>query len=277
MAVRMAADAPGAVLYVESDMAGVESYRMAGGEAAVYSARAPDRATANEDSAALLPFRADAGVLVVADGAGGYLAGQRASHLTVTALNESLQLAARTGTGLREAILDGIENAAAAIADLGIGAATTLAVVEIQAGIVRPYHVGDSQIVVMGQRGRIKLQTICHSPVGYAVESGLLDAGEAMHHEDRHLVSNLVGARGMHIEIGPAITLARHDTVLLASDGLFDNLHLDEVIATVRKGPLVQGLEQIARTCRERMRAPGNGEPSKPDDVTCIVFRRDPA
>ena len=49
---------------------------------------------------------------------------------------------------------------------LGAGSATTLAVAEVVGQTVRTYHVGDSPIWVFGQRGRLKLQTVPHSPVG---------------------------------------------------------------------------------------------------------------
>ena len=67
-----------------------------------------------------------------------------------------------------------------------------------------------------------------------AVESGMLDEDEAVHHEERHLISNVVGADDMRIEIGLSINMAAKDTLLLASDGLFDNLYLNEIIETNR-------------------------------------------
>ncbi len=51
-------------------------------------------------------------------------------------------------------------------------------------------------ILFTGHKGKIKLQTISRSPVGYAVHTGLLDETEAMHHEDRHLASNIIGSNG---------------------------------------------------------------------------------
>jgi len=133
--------------------------------------------------------------------------------------------------------------------------------------------VGDSMILVVGQRGKIKLQTVSHSPVGYAVESGLLDEAEAMHHEDRHLVSNMLGMTDMRIEVGSAIELAARDTLLLASDGLFDNLHVHEIVERIRKGPLAQVMQDLAAQCRGRMQAATDGQPSKPDDLTFVAFR----
>jgi serine/threonine protein phosphatase PrpC len=148
-----------------------------------------------------------------------------------------------------------------------------MAVVEIQAGSIRPYHVGDSMILVTGQRGKIKLQTMSHSPVGYAVEAGLLGEKEAMEHEDRHLVSNMVGAEDMRIEVGPVLAVKPYDTVLLLSDGVADNLHVEEIVACARKGPIAEIIRSLAVACSRRMRGDRKGTPSKPDDVTFIAFR----
>jgi serine/threonine protein phosphatase PrpC len=149
-------------------------------------------------------------------------------------------------------------------------------VAEIAGATLRTYHVGDSAILVVGQRGKVKLQTVAHSPVGYAVESGLMGEQEAMHHDERHLISNAVGAADMRIEIGSPLRLAARDTVLLATDGLFDNLEIGEIVEGIRVKPLRVVAEGLAQRVAERMRAPSAGEPSKPDDVTFILFRLEP-
>jgi serine/threonine protein phosphatase PrpC len=127
--------------------------------------------------------------------------------------------------------------------------------------------------MVIGQRGKLKLQTMEHSPVGFAVRAGMLEAEEAIHHEDRHLVSNIVGDPAMHIEVGPTIPLRPRDTVLLSSDGLVDNVHLHEIIELARKGRLEETTDRLANLARSRMSEPQEGHPCKPDDLTFILFR----
>lgn len=261
-------------VYFDQDMAQGECHAFAGGVAAVYSARCPGRDATNEDAAALIPFDADSGVLAVADGLGGTLAGDHAASLAIRALRTAIERGANESIMLRTAILNGIEAGNRSVQALGVGAATTLALVEVQANRARPYHVGDSMILVVGQRGKIKLQTVSHSPVGFAVEAGFLDHREAMYHEDRHLVSNVIGSADMKIEIGPTLKLAPRDTVLLASDGLFDNLHVEEIVQRVRKGPLKTAIERLAHDSRHRMVHADGQLPSKPDDLTFVVFRR---
>lgn len=244
-----------------------------GGEVVLFSTRSPARSGLNEDAAAVLPFGDGSFVLAVADGLGGERAGAKASSLAIERLEAALHEARREGWTLRTAVLNGIERASEAIRALGVGAGTTLAAVEIAAGVIRPYHVGDSTILLIGQRGRLKLQTVAHSPVGFAVEAGLLDESEAMHHEDRHLVSNMLGAPDMRIEVGSQRRLEPRDTLLVASDGLSDNLRTEEIVALVRSGPLDAACERLAELARARMHTPSEGEPSKPDDLTFVAFR----
>jgi serine/threonine protein phosphatase PrpC len=78
----------------------------------------------------------------------------------------------------------------------------------------------------------------------------------------------------MRIDMSSPCPLARHDTVLLASDGLSDNLLPGEIVEIVRKGPLLRAAAELMASAQRRMEAPGAGEPSKPDDLTLILARR---
>jgi len=244
------------------------------GTAATYTARCPVRETPNEDMGVVIPVDDNRAILAVADGMGGPPGGAHAAAIAIDTLIETVNRADVGEEVLRAVILNAFEAANLRVLEQGIGSGTTLAVVEIDGPAIRPYHAGDSEILVVGQRGKLKLQTVAHSPVGYAVQAGLLDAGEAIHHEDRHLVSNVVGSPDMWIEIGPTLTLGAKDTVVLGSDGLFDNLHLEEVIELARKGPLAESARKLAVLSRLRMINPEPGHPCKPDDLTFILYRR---
>ena len=261
-------------LFRELDMDDVAVRRLTTGEAVCFSHRSPDKHTPNEDAIALLSCGPDRSVLIVADGLGGMPNGGAASSLAVERLEQAVRKAPADGPSLRAAILDGLEAANRALLEDDSTGATTIVVVEFGGGRVRSYHVGDSLALLVGQRGRVKLRTEAHSPVGYAISAGILDEREAMHHEERHLVSNVVGSPLMRIEIGPEVVFAGRDTLLLASDGLTDNLYEQEIVELVRKGPLDCGVRKLVKTCRERMSNPREGEPSKPDDLSVIAFRR---
>ena len=245
-----------------------------GGSIVAYTARAPDKDTENEDTVAVIPWGPEAAVLVIADGAGGLPAGKRASLTAVTSLVESLGVAMAETMLLRTAILNGIEAANDAVKRLANGSATTLTVVTIEGLLARTYQIGDSEAMVVGQRGRIKLQTTPHSPTGFAVEAGFLDEREALHHEERHLVSNFLGTVEMSVDVATPVELRPRDTVLLASDGLTDNVHLDEIIEHVRKGPIESAAVDVVGLARRRMAAATGKEPSKPDDLSLIIYRK---
>lgn len=247
---------------------------VAGGQAIAYTCRDPYKETENEDTVAILPYGPGAAVLVVADGAGGLPAGKRASMTAVNTLAESLQVAMDKTMLLRTAILNGIEAANDAVLGLANGSATTMTVMTLEGRLARSYQIGDSEAIVIGQRGLIKLQTTAHSPTGFAVEAGFLDQREALHHEDRHLVSNFIGTTDMGIEVGAAVDLDLKDTILLASDGLMDNVHVDEIIEFVRKGPLSDAMRGVVGLANQRMQKIQDGQPSKPDDLSLILFRK---
>jgi len=247
---------------------------VAGGHAVAYTCRSPYKETENEDTVAILPYGPAATILVVADGAGGLPAGKRASMTAVNTLAESLQVAMDKTMLLRTAILNGIEAANDAVLGLANGSATTMTVMTLEGRLARSYQIGDSEAIVIGQRGVIKLQTTAHSPTGFAVEAGFLDEREALHHEDRHLVSNFIGTADMGIDVGAAVDLDIKDTILLASDGLMDNVHVDEIIDIVRKGPLSDALQALVDLANLRMRNTEIGLPSKPDDLSLILFRK---
>lgn len=245
-----------------------------GGTMVAFTCRAPDKESDNEDSVAAIPYGPDAVVLVVADGAGGLPAGRRASQAAVRSLEASLNVAMSETMLLRTAILNGIDAANATVLELGNGSATTLTVVTIEGQIARSYQIGDSEAIVIGQRGRIRAQTMAHSPTGFAVEAGMLDQRAALHHEERHLVSNFIGTADMRIDMGAGIKLNPRDTVLLASDGLTDNVHAHEITELVRKGPMTDAVNSMIALARRRMTVETIHQPSKPDDLSVILFRK---
>ena len=64
--------------------------------------------------------------------------------------------------------------------------------------------------------------------------------------------------------------------MLLASDGLTDNVHVHEIIEAVRKGPLDTSARAVVDLARKRMASENGKDPSKPDDLSLIIYRRRP-
>lgn len=259
--------------FVSGDMQDSKSEKLTFGDVAYYTHSSPDKTTGNEDSIGLVQISDDTVVLVVADGLGGYRSGAEASKTAIKALFKALRKH-DPQSKLRTTLLTGLERANRKVMEVGGGAATTLVSAVITGQYVRIYHMGDSGGLLVGQRGIEKVRTIAHSPVGLAEASGMIDEEVALAHENRHIVSNVLGSPDMRIEVGPSIKMARYDTLLLASDGVLDNLRTGEIIEFIRKGSVAKVARRLKECIRERMAEPDSEHPCKPDDQSFVVFRR---
>lgn len=251
----------------------VEQSTFCGGAVVGCSIRSPDKQTPNEDAAALIQLSPTHGVLAVADGIGGQNAGDRAARATIDAIVEHCERA-NPGERLRMHLLDAIESANRKILSWKLGAGATLVVAEYRAGEVRIIHVGDAGALICSNRGNIKFMAVAHAPIAMAVEIGVLNEEEALVHEDRNIISNCVGAEEMKIEIGPRLPMAKRDTLVLASDGLFDNLTSEEIALMIRTGELKKQVTRLTETARFRM-LDDSEVIGKPDDLTILCFQQD--
>lgn len=241
--------------------------------AVYFSSRAVNKDTANEDALAVIPVGNNSVVLVISDGMGGLPAGEEASHTVINCMIDSIHRIGPEGIGVREAILDGFEAANNEILDMKNGSGATLVVAEIQDDFLRTYHAGDSMIMLVGNKGKTKYSVIAHSPTGYALESGMIDKAEAMMHEERHLVSNYIGSPHMRVEVGPNIRMSPRDTLILASDGLSDNLYDDEIAELSRRGDIISCTTKLVSECLNFMNKPVKDRQCHPDDLSVILFR----
>lgn len=249
------------------------SYSAPAGDIALGLALGPDKPGPVEDSAALVPLKDDGLVLMVADGVGGLPTGWKASGIALESVCNQLKTTKNDDAVLRNSILDGIDDANRALRELGTGTSTTLVVAEIRDQQVRTFHIGDSSAWLCGQRGLVKLQTTPHSPVGFALEAGFVDEKEALQHEDLNLISNVVGSADMRIEISSRLPLAPKDTLLIASDGLFDNVLESEIVEIIRTGSVADSLEELWKLTAKRMAGAHKNKPSKPDDFSAVLLR----
>lgn len=241
------------------------------GEIVCYSNRSPKKDTPNEDALAVISVDDETSILVVADGLGGMPAGEQASQIAIECLIASTN---NIESSVREAILNGIDEANKTILDMKTGAGTTVSIAEVSGNKLRTYHAGDSLILLTSNHGNIKYQTLSHSPIGYALTCGALDQEQAMRHPERNLISNYVGCSDMHINIGPIIEITPHDTLILSSDALSDNLYEKEICDFIRKGTLLDGIRNLIAQCNLNMEESLPDRRNHPDDFTLISFRK---
>jgi serine/threonine protein phosphatase PrpC len=241
------------------------------GRCVCMSRAAPAKRRANEDALAVIPLPDHGIVIAVADGAGGMPHADAAARIAVESLEHALRHPVES---VEEAVLSGFKSAHDAIGALRLGAASTLIAAWITATDIVLFNAGDSQAVIAGGRGKPKFVSVAHSPVGVAQASGELGEDEALVHPERHIVANMLGVGEVRVEWTRKRVLALRDTVLLASDGVFDNLRIGEICSLIHRTDLEAAGSALLAACDARMREPRPGQPSKPDDLTFVLFRR---
>ena len=192
----------------------------------------------NEDSVAVDAVSA---LVVLADGMGGYNAGEVASNMAtsfiLTELGRWLREASITASDaeVRRAMDICVDNANRAIFNAAnsnpqyAGMGTTLVVGVFREGRLLMGHVGDSR----GYRlrgGRLAQITHDHSLLQEQIDSGLITAEQAAFSSNKNLVTRAVGVEDTVLLETHLHDVMPGDLYLLCSDGLSDMLD-DESIA----------------------------------------------
>ena len=88
----------------------------------------------------------------------------------------------------------------------------------------------------------------------------------------------MIAARAAAHRLAVAVTSCdrEHPSRALLRDGdhLLDNLRVDEIVETVRCGPLESAAEALLEEAARRMSGAEPEAPCKPDDLTFVLFRR---
>ncbi|OGO93761.1 MAG: hypothetical protein A3F10_06205 [Coxiella sp. RIFCSPHIGHO2_12_FULL_42_15] len=240
-----------------------------------YSQKHPQKIKVNEDTLGLM-IDGKQCFLAVADGVGGSPNGEIASQLAISNLIHSLKKGEKLSTDLshfRQPVLTSIETSNEKLIHEYVGARTTLTSCIIIDDILQSIQIGDSCLINCGQKGLLKHKTLEHSPVGFAVAAGLLTEKQAITHPGRHIVANVVGDPDMHMDIGPRYRLAEHDTILLGSDGLFDNFLIETLIEIIRKETMEEVMTKLTQACQPMRDENKLDKFHKLDDVSFIVCR----
>jgi protein phosphatase len=218
----------------------------------------------NEDC---IESRPEIGLYVLADGMGGYNAGEVASGMATSLIADGLQeqwqlrevekLGREEAKKLaREAIAEHVARANAAIFNTSqnnpecAGMGTTLVVCLFHDNFLAVGHIGDSRLYRM--RGEAMEQvTRDHSLLQEQLDSGLITQEEAKLSQNKNLVTRALG-------IDPSVETEIHvhetqpdDIYLLCSDGLSDMMEDEEIrltMLTLKSNPTltVQQLVQAA-------------------------------
>ena len=232
----------------------------------------------NEDSVA-----ADAahGLVVLADGMGGYNAGEVASGMATTVIITEMQqafvksqpyhvdaknqpIAARL---VREQVMKANTSIyqAAQSQPQYAGMGTTLVVCLFYDNRVLVAHLGDSRLYLL-REGKFKQVTRDHSLLQEQIDSGLISIEQAKHAQHKNLVTRALG-------IDPSVEPELHeyptkpgDIYLLCSDGLCDMVEDDDI------GMAVQALGGNLNLAAQQLVQMANDNGGR-DNVSVILVR----
>lgn len=182
----------------------------------------------------------------VADGIGGYEAGDVASALAVQVLPEAVRRAWAAGrapavflsqaiAAVNDAIL--AEKDRRGVEDMG----TTLTAVIFDGEYLYVGHTGDTRAYLL-RGGAIRQLTDDHSLVGELLRKGTLTEAEAMHHPRRNVITHALG-----IDPEARIDVCKEraeagDRLIVCSDGLTTLVAADEIANAVLANPDLQAV-----------------------------------
>jgi serine/threonine protein phosphatase PrpC len=235
--------------------------------------------THNEDAVAVLP---DIGVALLADGMGGYSAGEVASRIAVEVCTEVLQTGLKDfawsatsdrGERLVRLVQDAVVRANLAIFEAGqkdvqyAGMGTTLVITLMHHDKLIVAHVGDSRAYRL-RDGTLEQITRDHSQVQDQIDAGMISEEQARFATNRNLVTRAMGIdRAVEPDVNQFVTKAG-DLYLLCSDGLSDMVE-DGEIATILYGA-GSTLERAASGLANRANTLGGN-----DNISVILVRVD--
>jgi PPM family protein phosphatase len=236
----------------------------------------------NEDS---IVVRAEHGLAILADGMGGYSAGEVASSIATSVIGQTVEQQLRKprwrrapgADAMPQLLTTAVELANSAILATAqrqpeyAGMGTTLVTALFEPERVSIAHVGDSRAYRIRQ-GQIEQLTHDHSLLQEQLDAGLISVEAARFAEHKNLVTRALGVeQPLEVEVHQHQSAAG-DLYLLCSDGLSDMLP-DQRIAE-----LVQAFTDSAQpdtdsleSCAEALVAAANEEGGR-DNISVILI-----
>ncbi len=241
------------------------------------------------------------GLFIVADGMGGYQAGEVASKLAVDKIREALNplfaptsnqetviLAPATGpesgsktkrlpeskqvARIHDKLKQAVMQANEVIINYGkthkeakgLGSTVTFAVV--LGGHAFVANVGDSRTYLL-RKGQLRPITKDHSLVARLVDAGHLKPSEVYDHPQRNLITRSLGAGHKDVDVDVFyLTLEPDDMLLLCCDGLWEMIRDEAEITRILSSDV-----SLETMCQQLINAAneGGGE----DNITALVVR----
>ncbi len=230
-----------------------------------FSSKNTDPDYENED--ALFYMTTNSGMVFgIADGAGGHAKGKEASEIASKEIVNSQAFFNSSDVNPLH-VIERINNK---VLDLKVGARSTLLFIQIDQNVFRSYSVGDSEVIYWNGLGAQVYSNIPHSTVGYRVQAGDLSQEKSLEQPDRNIVTNLIGDDSIRIEATSAMELKKGHTILVGTDGLFDNISHNELSGLATSGAFEKSFDNIVQKCLNRK----NTDWIKDDDIAFVLLRK---
>lgn len=235
----------------------------------LFNAKAKEKESGKNEDVVFLFLDGPFMMFAVSDGAGGHPMGKEAANAVSDQILSILKnLPKREGLNIQE----WIELANKQVLDLKVGAKATLAMVTVSitesADEFRSFAVGDSEIIYWDKNGNEIFYNIPHSITGHQIEAGTLNQSDSLESPDRHIVTNMLGDHIIKIESSTQYTIKTSHSILIGSDGLFDNISHIDLKSIVTKAPFKKAFQKLKEIC-------GNQENwIKSDDTSFILIRK---
>ncbi len=192
---------------------------------------------------------------VVADGMGGHQSGEVASQLAVETISRQYyQSSAPVAQALEQAVLEANQAVfTAAMSQPHLqGMGTTVTALVLHDGQLWCAHVGDSRLYWI-TAGHIEQLTRDHSLVQELFEAGLLEAEEMASHPEKNIITRSVGTHAaVDVDILGPRPVMDGDHFLLCSDGLYELVEDDEILAIVNSAPVRVACEKLVSLAKQR-------------------------
>lgn len=188
----------------------------------------------NEDAVASWEL-ADGVLFAVADGLGGYAAGEVASALALDVLREQTEQAPKgwaVAKTLRRAVQEvnlRLYQRTITVTELR-GMGTTLTATAVTGASLTTVHVGDCRLLLL-RDGTLTQLTKDHTWVAEQVQYGLMSAQQARTHPKRNMLTRCLG-RELIVSIDVlTLPIRRGDVLIQCSDGMHGTIEDAEIIA----------------------------------------------
>ena len=230
----------------------------------------------NEDALAVAPA---IGLVVLADGMGGYAAGEVASDIAVSVIRDVVEQhflhQPIVADALWQVLVDAVLEANTAIIAAAVdepsyrGMGATLVTGIFHGSLLVLAHVGDSRAYRL-RDGLLTLLTRDHSVLQERIDAGLVTPEQARLSNIRNLVTRALGAEALLAEEVHEHAAERGDVYLFCSDGLNDMLTDEEIT-----GILLGGTGGLQQACEELVGAAN--EAGGADNVSVVLVYVDSA